>query len=246
MLYLSLVRSTYPHAEIKNIDISEAMKVPGRQGRDHRQGPRGRRARLAADLPRVRQADGARDRQGALPVSGSRRRVRRDARRGRRRRRGGAGRLRAAAGRRRSVHLEDRQGAAAAGPREQDEPHLPLGSRRQGRHGARAGVEREADQAAHLVPALSSGAARAVRLRRVLRHDGAAAVPRDVAGAARLSHGAVARHRHSRGQDPRRSRRTSAAASATRCRSIPGTCARSSARSRSDGRSSGSRRAPRT
>ncbi len=29
MLYLALVRSPYPHAEIKNIDISEAMKVPG-------------------------------------------------------------------------------------------------------------------------------------------------------------------------------------------------------------------------
>src|SRR5215470_16446909 len=29
MLYLSIVRSTYPHAEIKSIDISEAMKVPG-------------------------------------------------------------------------------------------------------------------------------------------------------------------------------------------------------------------------
>jgi carbon-monoxide dehydrogenase large subunit len=29
MLYLSLVRSTYPHAEIRSIDISEAMKVPG-------------------------------------------------------------------------------------------------------------------------------------------------------------------------------------------------------------------------
>ena len=29
MLYLSLVRSTYPHAEIKSIDISEALKVPG-------------------------------------------------------------------------------------------------------------------------------------------------------------------------------------------------------------------------
>src|SRR4026209_2691952 len=29
MLYLSLVRSTYPHAEIKSTDISEAMKVPG-------------------------------------------------------------------------------------------------------------------------------------------------------------------------------------------------------------------------
>ena len=29
MLYLSLVRSPYPHALIKNIDISEALKVPG-------------------------------------------------------------------------------------------------------------------------------------------------------------------------------------------------------------------------
>jgi aerobic carbon-monoxide dehydrogenase large subunit len=29
MLYLAIVRSTYPHATIKNIDISEAMKVPG-------------------------------------------------------------------------------------------------------------------------------------------------------------------------------------------------------------------------
>ena len=29
MLYMSLVRSTYPHAEITNIDISEAMKLPG-------------------------------------------------------------------------------------------------------------------------------------------------------------------------------------------------------------------------
>src|SRR5215475_1847642 len=29
MLYMALVRSPYPHAEIKNIDSSEAMKVPG-------------------------------------------------------------------------------------------------------------------------------------------------------------------------------------------------------------------------
>src|SRR5436309_411854 len=29
MLYLSLVRSTYPHAEIRSIDITEALKVPG-------------------------------------------------------------------------------------------------------------------------------------------------------------------------------------------------------------------------
>ena len=114
-----------------------------RQGGDHGQGSRSRGPRVAADLSRVRQADGARDRQGALPVSGSRRRVRRDARGGGRWRRGGAGRLRAAARRRRSVHVEDRQGAAAPGPREQDESHLPLGSGRQGRHRARDGVERQ-------------------------------------------------------------------------------------------------------
>ena len=29
MLYMSLVRSPYPHADIKNIDIADAMKVPG-------------------------------------------------------------------------------------------------------------------------------------------------------------------------------------------------------------------------
>src|SRR5262249_42788569 len=29
MLYMALVRSPYPHAEIKNIDFSEAMNVPG-------------------------------------------------------------------------------------------------------------------------------------------------------------------------------------------------------------------------
>ena len=201
---------------------------------------------MAADLPRLRQADGAGDRQGAFPVSGSRRRVRRDPRRRGRRSRSGAGRLRAAAGRRRSVHREDRQGAAAARPRAEDESHLPLGSRRQGRHGARAGIEREADQAAALVPALPSGAARAVRLRRVFRRDGAPAVSRDVAGAARLSHGVIAGHRHSRRQDPRdlagpRRRLRQQGAGVSRA-----TSARSSARSRSDGPSSGSRRARRT
>ena len=49
---------------------------------------------------------------------------------------------------------------------------------------------------ADLVPALPSGAARAVRVRRALRRDGAAAVPRHVAGPARLPDGARDRHRH--------------------------------------------------
>ena len=54
-----------------------------RQGRDHRQGSRRRGARVAADLPRLRQADGARDRQGAcssirkLPPCSPRRAARR-------------------------------------------------------------------------------------------------------------------------------------------------------------------------
>ena len=29
MLFMAVVRSTYPHAEIKSIDISQAMQVPG-------------------------------------------------------------------------------------------------------------------------------------------------------------------------------------------------------------------------
>jgi carbon-monoxide dehydrogenase large subunit len=63
----------------------------------------------------------------------------------------------------------------------------------------------------------------------LLRHDGTPAVPRDVAGAARLSHGAalvtgIAEDKiHVISPDL-------AAGSATRCRSIPATSARSSAR----------------
>ena len=159
---------------------------------------------MAADLPRLRQADGARDRQGALPVSGSRRRVRRVAGRGGRWRRGGARRVRAAAGRHRSVRGQDRSGDPPSGPREEDQPHLSLGGRRQGRDRACAPNEPAANLAAHLVPALPSGAARAVRLRRPVRRDGPPAVLRDVAGAARLPHRARDRHRNPRGQDPRR------------------------------------------
>ena len=203
MLYLSLVRSTYPHAEITNIDISEAMKVPGVKavitGKDLEAAGLGwlptfhgfdkqmvlaigkvlfQYQEVAAVFAETRAAavDGAEAVQvdyAPLPVVADPFTSKTD----------------------KVLLRPDRE--------QQDEPHLPLGSRRQGRHRARDGVEPEADQAAPLVPALSSRAARAVRLRRVLRHDGAAAVPRDVAGAARLSHGAVARHRHSRGQDPR-------------------------------------------
>ena len=138
MLYLSLVRSTYPHAEIKNIDISEAMKVPGVKavitGKDLEAAGLGwlptfhgfdkqmvlaigkvlfQYQEVAAVFAETRAAavDGAEAVQvdyAPLPVVAD------------------------------PFTVEDRQGAAAAGPREQDEPHLPLGSRRQGRHRPRA------------------------------------------------------------------------------------------------------------
>ncbi len=165
MLYLSLVRSTYPHAEIRNIDISEAMKVPGVKavitGKDLEAAGLGwlptfhgfdkqmvlaigkvlfQYQEVAAVFAETRAAavDGAEAVQvdyAPLPVVADPFTSKTD-----------------------EVLLRpDRES--------QDEPHLPLGGRRQGRHGPRDGVEREADQAAPLVPALSSGAARAVRLR---------------------------------------------------------------------------------
>ncbi len=116
----------------------------------------------------------------------------------------------------------------------QDEPHLPLGSRRQGRRGESARRQPETHQAANLVPALSSRAARAMRLRRVLRRNGSPPVLRHVAGAARLPHRAGARDRHSPRTRFTSSRRTSAADLGTRCRCIPVTSVRSSAHSRLD------------
>ena len=85
---------------------------------------------------------------------------------------------------------------------------------------ARARVEREARQA-HLVSALPSGSARALRLRGALRHDGTAAVLRHVPGAARLPT-ALALVTGIPKTRSTSSRRTSAAALATRCRVYPG------------------------
>ena len=51
------MHSPYADATIKNIDISKPLKVPGVVAAV-RAGSRGRRARMAADLPRAGQADG--------------------------------------------------------------------------------------------------------------------------------------------------------------------------------------------
>ena len=204
MLYLALVRSPYPHAEIKSIDIAEAMKVPGVKavitGKDLEAAGLGwlptfhgfdkqmvlaigkvlfQYQEVAAVFAesRAAAADGAEAVQvdyAPLPVVADPFTAKTD----------------------KVLLRPDREA--------EDQPHLPLGSRRQGRRRRRAlAASPKRIKQRHLVPALSSGAARAVRLRGVLRHDGPPPVPRHVAGAARLPHGAGARHRHPRGQDPR-------------------------------------------
>ena len=99
------------------------------------------------------------------------------------------------------------------------------------RHRAGAGRQRQAHQAADVVPALPSGAARAVRLRGASSTRWGGSTFHVTSQAPHVYRTAIThRDRHSRGQDPRRSRRTSAAASATRCRSTRATSAPSSAR----------------
>ena len=99
----------------------------------------------------------------------------------------------------------------------------------------------------HHLPALPPGAARDVRHHRRLQPgDRPARHLQRQPGAARAPHGLRARRGARRAHDPDPLPRTSAAASATRCRSTRATCARSPVRSWPACRSSGSRTAPRT
>ena len=202
MLYQAVVRSPYPHAEIKSIDIAAALKVPGVKavitGKDLEAAGLGwlptfhgqdkqmvlaigkvlfqyqEVAAVFADT-RAAAADGAEAVEveyAPLPVVAD-------------------------------PSPQRRQGHPPSRSREEVEPHLSLGRWRQGRHGARARNQRHSYQPARVVPALPPGAARTLRMRRGIRCDGPAAVLRDLTGPARLPHGAVTGHRHPRGQDPR-------------------------------------------
>ena len=186
MLYLCLVRSPYPHAEIKNIDISEALKVPGVKavitGKDLE----------AAGLGWLPTFHGF-DKQMVLAIGKVLFQYQEVA----------------------AVFAETR-GAAADGAEAVQVDYAPLPvvadpftaktdkvllrpdreaktnhifhwevGDKDGTAKAMA-VEPEAHQAAHLVPALPPGPTRDVRLRGLVRHDGAAAVPRHLSGPARL------------------------------------------------------------
>ena len=135
-----------------------------------------------------------------------------------------------------------RQGRPARQPREPD-----LGGRRRGGDEPRVRRGRHDRGARHHLSALPSGPARDVRDdRRLQPGDRPARHLQRQPGAARAPHGLRARRRARRAHDPDQVLRTSAAASATRFRSIRATCARSPARSWPASRSSGSRTAPRT
>ena len=145
------------------------------------------------------------------------------------------GRLRAA--RRPSRARSSRSLAGrAADPRREGgadrQPRLPLGGGRQGRHRAGLRRGRPGRGARHLLPALPPGAARVLRLRR-RRQPGDREgddLP-DLAGAARAPHAVRDRRRAAGAEHPDHHARTSAAASATRCRSTRATSSRRPPRS---------------
>ena len=232
MLHLAILRSPVAHANIVSIDVERGPGPPEGEGGDHRRRPGRAGAGLDAD-PVQRRAGRARDRQGALPGPGGRVR-------------GGGGPLlrarRARADRRGVRHASTghrRTSGAGAGrtgdprrPRGQDrQPLLRLGDGRQGRD--RGGVRegRRRGDRGHRLSARPPRADGDLRLRRGLR---AGQRPADAVdhepGTARAPHGLRAGLRAARAQDPGDRARTSAAASATRCRSTPATCARSSRR----------------
>ena len=203
MLYLALVHSPYPHARIKSIDKTAALALPGVKAVITGEDLVARESRLDSDLPRLRQADGARGRQSAVSVSRSRRRDRDLARDRARRRRTRRGRLRAARpvvdpfeSKRDKIILRD--------DRENKTNHIyhwEVGDR--AKTDAALADSDVSDQRTRRVSALSSRAARAVRHRR--RHERRHGPAHDVshlAGAARAPHRGLAGHGHSRGQDP--------------------------------------------
>ena len=227
----------------------EGARAPQRRRCRHRQGPRDARAGVDAD-DLLRHAGRARGRQGPLPGPGGRVRDRDRRVLGERRAPADRCRVRAVAGdRQRPQGARPRR---AADPRRQDRParqprEPDLGGRRSGGDGPRVRRGRHRRRARHHLSPLPSGAARDVRHdRRLQPGDRPARHLQRQPGAARPPHGLRARRGARGAHDPDPAAPTSAAASATRFRSIRATCARSPARSWPAYRSSGSRTAPRT
>ena len=214
--------------------LGDPRRTPGAHRRDDGHPQPG----LDADAV-LRHPGGAGHRQGALPGPGGRLRHRRRPVHRQGRLRGDRRRVRAAAGDRQPDPGDGR--GRAAHPRRQGEPArqrlLHVGGRRQGGHrpGVRRGRRRLQAQAA--LPALAPVADGVLRLDRRLRPvDAEADRLHDHPGAAHHPRRGGAGRRAARAHDPDRLRPTSAAASATRCRSTRATSCRSSPRSSPSGR----------
>ena len=238
MLHMEILRSPLAHARIKSIDASKAWDIPGVHLVLTGEMMATRNLAWMPTLSYDTQAVLA-DRQGPVPGPGGRLRHRRRPLHRQGRVRGDRRRLRAAAGDRQPGPGGRRR--RAGHPRRQGKParqrHLQLGSRRRRRHrpGVRAGGRHL--EAGAALPALAPVADRVLRLDRGLQ-------PGDVQ-ADRLHDDAGTAHHPGRGRDggraarahdPDRLARTSAAASATRCRSTRATSARSWPRSCWSGR----------
>ncbi len=207
--------------------------APEGQGGDHR--PDARRAQAGLDADAVRRRAGRPGhRQGALPGPGGRVRHRRGPLLRSRRARADRRRVRAAAADdRRPQGARRRRPARARRDRGQEgQPHLRLGVRRQGRHRRRLRRRRRHRRPRRPLP-------RDRTRRRWRRADRSPPWTRSAASSPPTSR---ARHRTPTAPSTRSSRAfpstrsrssrpTSAAGSATRCRSIPATCSPSSGRS---------------
>ena len=238
MLHMAILRSPFAHARILSIDTSRAQALAGRRRRRHRRAAGGAQPRLDADALR-RHPGRARDRQGAHAGPGGRVRRRRDAVRRARRARADRRRLRAAAG-----VTTPQQALEAGAPIIRDDKEGQADNRvyhwESGDMEATDAAFADADRVVALethYPRSHPVSARVLRLRRGRQPgDGAGDDLHDLAGAARAPHRLRARRRPARSRRSGSSRRTSAAASATRCPSIPATSSRPPRRCCSAGR----------
>ena len=246
MLYMAIVRSPYPHAEIKNIDISEALKVPGVKavitGKDLE----------AAGLGWLPTFHGF-DKQMVLAIGKVLFQYQEVAAVFAETRGGGRDGVEAV-----QVDYDPLPVVADPFTAKKDEVLLRPDRESKTNHifhwevGDKDGTAQALDAERRSASSSGSGSSAVIR-----RRSSPAAASRTSTrwGACsstspRRRRTSIARRCRSSPASPRTrsmsSRRTSAAGSATRCRSTRATSARSSARSRSAGRSSGSKRAPRT
>ena len=221
-----------PHQKGRHIEGQGRARRAARADRRRRRGREARRHDRASDAGGFRRAQGpphppaaAGVRQGAHCRRPRRLRGRRDREPGARRRRAGDGRIRAAA--RRGEHRGRRQGGRAQGARRKQygQHRVPPDVRqcRGHRSGLRQGQAR-GEAARREQPAVARLDGAASRDRRLRGGDRPVHAALGLAESARRAHGDLAHLPRAGESDPKSSRRTSAAASASRAAPTPTIC----------------------